>query len=158
MASEFGSRIGVALGGETLYLPTASVNIVTRNLYMSRCRRWARFCTCMGASPWLVSTQVGWRNAPNDILVWRYKLLGIKNRTLARIFFEIRFVHTAEVFGDLSIRSRRAKSAIKEVKLRGNTREKAPPNTDLIRWLHSALGVDTFGWKSNRPTIYARVF
>ena len=95
----------------------------------------------MDTTPWLSTTQVGWGNTLIDFFAWEFKLLGIQHSTLTKRFYAIRFARIAEGFDDILLRAHRAKSVSKSIKLRGETCKKVPFNTDLLRWIHSALQV-----------------
>ena len=94
-----------------------------------------------GDKSWLAHNKIGWGNTLIDFLVWGYKFLGTQRSTLTKRFFSIMFIHIAEEYDDLSPRAHRIMEAAKAIKLRGKTCKKAPPNTDLLRWLNSALEV-----------------
>ena len=135
MATEFDRRISLMIEREKFALLTSSVSDITREQYIRCWRRWARFCACMGATPWFDSSSIGRDNVLIDFLVWEYKILDIQHGTLAKRFFAIWLIRIAEGRGDLSLRAHRVKTVIKSIKLRSKTFKKVPPNTDLLRWM-----------------------
>ena len=84
---------------------------------------------------------VGWGEMLLDFIVWERKIFGLQPTTLDKRFYDIRFIHVTEGYGDISLMEYRVKDSLKAVKLRGAQCKKVPPVADLLRWIYKELNM-----------------
>ena len=137
----FKDQIHDMLQLEKFNLLTQGVSERTRTQYLSCWKRWDRYCSCLGISPWLPTAKRGWGDPLIDFLAWEHKIFGLQHSILAKRFYAIRFLHVAEGYDDLALRGQRIKFITKGVKKRSKTCKKVPFNTDLLKWIHAELSV-----------------